>query len=72
LSFSYAIIKDHQGKISVYSPVLPEYAQEMDRSGNSSGPGTQFLIELPIILQEAMDGESLEISKLPAVAALPL
>ena len=57
LSFAYAVIRDHQGKISVHSPVPPEVAQELAESGNSSGPGTLFLIELPVSPAGAADQE---------------
>jgi two-component system, NtrC family, sensor kinase len=58
LSYAYAVIKDHQGHISVYSPVLPEYARKPAGSGNANGPGTQFLIELPIRLEKPSAVES--------------
>lgn len=70
LSFSYAVIKDHQGKISVFSPIQPELAQEMARSGNSSGPGTQFFIEMPIAPQEALNAASQEVAGLPVLSVV--
>lgn len=71
LSFSYAVIKDHLGKIAVYSPIQPEFAQEMARSGNSIGPGTQFLIEMPVTPQEAPNTEVQELTEPPAPPLLP-
>ncbi len=65
LSYSYAVIKDHQGHISVHSPVLPAYSPAMAQSFHASGPGTQFLIELPIRSSEPLATESKEPLKLP-------
>jgi two-component system, NtrC family, sensor kinase len=72
LSFSYAVIKDHQGKISVFSPIQPELAQEMAGPGNSNGPGTQFFIEMPLAHQEALDAGSQEVAELPVLSMLPM
>jgi two-component system NtrC family sensor kinase len=66
LSYSYAVIKDHRGHISVHSPVLPAYSPAMAQSFHASGPGTQFLIELPIGSFEPLATESKEPFKLPA------
>lgn len=71
LSYSYAVIKDHQGNISVYSPILPEYAKGVTGSGRSLGPGSQFFIELPVISQDSLNLESQGKSEFPAPSLLP-
>ncbi|MFP4429433.1 MAG: ATP-binding protein, partial [Desulfovermiculus sp.] len=46
LSVTFGIIKDHGGRINVLSPAPKEYLSGLE-DGNS-GPGTVFLIELPL------------------------
>ena len=72
LSYSYAVIKDHQGQISVYSPILPEYAPKMAESENPNGPGSQFLIELPIRSEKVLGPGNQERSRLQEPPMLPL
>ena len=72
LSYAYAVIKDHQGQITVHSPVPPEYAPKPAGSGNSHGPGTQFLIELPVRLEKTLEAEIGEPAKLLDPPLLPL
>lgn len=46
LSVTFGIIKDHGGRINVLSPAPKEYLADME--DGTSGPGTVFLIELPL------------------------
>jgi len=46
LSVTFGIIKDHGGRINVLSPAPKEYLAGMETS--TSGPGTVFLVELPL------------------------
>ena len=46
LSVTFGIIKDHGGRINVLSPAPKEYLTGIESS--SSGPGSVFLIELPL------------------------
>jgi len=58
LSVSFGIIKEHGGKISVLSPPPEEYLPEnFPRSGHY-GPGTVFIVELPLNQDEAVKVEN--------------
>jgi PAS domain S-box-containing protein len=46
LSVTFGIIKDHGGRINVLSPAPKEYLAGLE--SNNSGPGSVFLIELPL------------------------
>ncbi|MFO7875918.1 MAG: ATP-binding protein [Desulfovermiculus sp.] len=46
LSVTFGIIKDHGGRINVLSPAPKEYLAGME--SGTSGPGTVFLVELPL------------------------
>ncbi|MFO7932397.1 MAG: ATP-binding protein [Thermodesulfobacteriota bacterium] len=48
LSVTFGIIKDHGGRINVLSPAPKEYVQAMPDEGMPPGPGTVFLVELPL------------------------
>ncbi len=48
LSVTFGIIKDHGGRINALSPAPKEYMQAMPGEGASRGPGTVFLLELPL------------------------
>jgi len=52
LSVSFGIIKDHNGRISAFSPVPPEFLKRGDHSLIAQGTGTVFLIELPLWQEE--------------------
>ncbi|MDD3581994.1 MAG: PAS domain S-box protein, partial [Desulfobacca sp.] len=53
LSVSFGIIQDHHGKISVASPIPTRYRDTLKAAKDSTGPGTIFLIELPVSREEA-------------------
>lgn len=57
LSVSFGIIKDHGGKISALSPPPMEYLPEDFPKSDNFGPGTVFLIELPLDLKEEIETE---------------
>ncbi|MFP3867829.1 MAG: ATP-binding protein [Desulfobacteraceae bacterium] len=61
LSVSFGIIQDHRGRISALSPVPPEYLAEIKSVKDSSGPGTVFLIELPVSIEEPLEDMCQEI-----------
>ncbi len=48
LSVTFGIIKDHGGRINVLSPAPKDYLQHMPASSTRSGPGTVFMVELPL------------------------
>ncbi|MCA1743363.1 MAG: nitrogen regulation protein NR(II) [Desulfonatronovibrio sp.] len=48
LSVSFGIIKDHGGKVSALSPPPHEYLPEDFPKSKNYGPGTVFIIELPL------------------------
>jgi len=48
LSVSFGIIKEHGGKISVLSPPPAEYLPEDFAQSKHMGPGTVFIVELPL------------------------
>jgi signal transduction histidine kinase len=48
LSVTFGIIQDHGGRINVLSPAPKEYIQAMGEYRQNSGPGTVFLVELPL------------------------
>lgn len=54
LSVTFGIVQDHLGKISVISPAPPEYLGQI-KSTRTPGPGTVFLIELPISQEEPQE-----------------
>jgi PAS domain S-box-containing protein len=55
LSVSFGIIQDHHGKISVASPIPPRYRDTLKAAKDSTGPGTIFLVELPVSREEAAE-----------------
>ena len=55
LSVTFGIIQDHLGKISVVSPAPEEYRGQMQSTKKAPGPGTVFLVELPVSREEAME-----------------
>lgn len=54
LSVSFGIIEDHEGTIEALSP-LPDSMRTPDLQRNDSGPGTAFVVTLPL---EASDGQA--------------
>ena len=48
LSVTFGIIKDHGGRINVLSPAPKEYLQAVTDRNTALGPGTVFLVELPL------------------------
>jgi len=48
LSVTFGIIKDHGGRINVLSPAPQEYMQPIADQNQKTGPGTVFLVELPL------------------------
>lgn len=57
LSVSFGIIKDHGGKISALSPPPVEYLPADFPRSDSFGPGTVFIIELPLEHKEETETE---------------
>ncbi|MFP4480986.1 MAG: ATP-binding protein, partial [Desulfohalobiaceae bacterium] len=60
LSVTFGIIKDHGGRINVLSPAPKEYLAGMEDS--ATGPGTVFLIELPLWEMTLPDEECEELA----------
>ncbi len=52
LSVSFGIVKDHGGKVSALSPPPREYLPDDFPRSEKFGPGTVFIIELPLDHQE--------------------
>ena len=48
LSVTFGIIKDHGGRINVLSPAPKDYLQFVPDAASEQGPGTVFLVELPL------------------------
>ena len=61
LSVTFGIIKDHGGRINVLSPAPNEYLQRLPADGQSTGPGTVFLVELPLWAMELPEEECEEL-----------
>lgn len=61
LSVSFGIIKDHKGKISAVSPAPVEYLGAGQENGTPVGPGTLFIIELPLTEEGLPEDECLDI-----------
>ncbi|WP_028574000.1 ATP-binding protein [Desulfonatronovibrio hydrogenovorans] len=57
LSVSFGIIKDHGGKISALSPPPVEYLPDDFPRSEHFGPGTVFIIELPLDHDQETDTE---------------
>jgi PAS domain S-box-containing protein len=58
LSVSFGIIKDHGGKIYALSPVPEDYLSEELLACDHLGPGTVFVVELPLqMVEQAKDSE---------------
>jgi two-component system, NtrC family, sensor kinase len=53
LSVSFGIIQDHRGTISVLSPNPPAFRGEAGPGRKSPGPGSVFLVELPVSPDES-------------------
>ncbi|WP_461208881.1 ATP-binding protein [Desulfocurvus sp. DL9XJH121] len=66
LSLSFGIISDHGGKISVTSPAPLEYLEyDTDAPGDAEpGPGTLFIIELPLTKEGLPEEECAEAAAL--------
>jgi two-component system NtrC family sensor kinase len=52
LSVSFGIIQDHHGTISVLSPASPAFLGEVEPGRKPPGPGSVFLVELPVSPEE--------------------
>lgn len=57
LSVSFGIIQDHQGRIRAVSPVPPGTFSEDMVSGATAGPGTMFIVDLPLDHSSPLEGE---------------
>ncbi len=57
LSVSFGIIKDHGGKVSALSPPPMEYLPHDFPRSDNFGPGTVFIIELPLDHKEETETE---------------
>ncbi len=57
LSVSFGIVKDHGGKISALSPPPKEYLPDGFPQAETFGPGTVFIIELPVDHHEKNETE---------------
>lgn len=55
LSVSFGIIQDHKGRISAVSPIPPTHRGMLPSAENPGGPGTIFLVELPVSQEEALE-----------------
>jgi PAS domain S-box-containing protein len=55
LSVTFGIIQDHLGKISVVSPAPPQCQGQAGSTRKPTGPGTVFLVELPVSREEAWE-----------------
>ncbi len=60
LSISFGVIKDHRGRISAASPAPVEYLGQGAESHKQPGPGTVFIIELPLTRDMGLPDEECE------------
>jgi PAS domain S-box-containing protein len=65
LSVTFGIIKDHGGRINVLSPAPKEYVRDLAKPGLSMGPGTVFLVELPLWYMKLPEEECEELGLSP-------
>ncbi|HMA67117.1 MAG TPA: ATP-binding protein [Desulfosalsimonadaceae bacterium] len=65
LSVTFGIIKDHGGRINVLSPAPKEYLQGLPEQSPSHGPGTVFLVELPLWYMKLPEEECEELGLAP-------
>lgn len=63
LSVTFGIIKDHGGRISVFSPVPSEYMDVYPPCAGEPGPGTVFFVELPLEGNTLPPDECIEIPR---------
>ena len=69
LSLSFGIITDHAGKISVTSPAPLEYLNHSDDpDAPVTGPGSLFIIELPLTKEGLPDEECPEVTALKGLS----
>lgn len=61
LSVTFGIIQDHGGRVNVLSPAPKEYVQAMGDCRLNAGPGTVFLVELPLWQMELPEEECEEL-----------
>ncbi|EPR32280.1 multi-sensor signal transduction histidine kinase [Alkalidesulfovibrio alkalitolerans DSM 16529] len=66
LSISFGVIKDHQGRISAVSPAPVEYLGNGPSEHTKPGPGTVFVIELPLSREGLPDEECEETASMRA------
>ncbi|MBM9537059.1 ATP-binding protein [Desulfobulbus alkaliphilus] len=57
LSVSFGIIREHGGRITAHSPPPPQYLPMGFQPGETFGPGTVFIVELPLEHREAPRAE---------------
>ena len=60
LSISFGVIKDHRGRISAVSPAPVEHLGQGAENAKQPGPGTVFVIELPLTRDEGLPDEECE------------
>jgi signal transduction histidine kinase len=69
LSVSFGIIQDHQGAIIASSPAPGEFLGKSDMGKTPPGPGSVFLVELPVSREKSTGDTITELPRetLPAV-----
>ncbi|MBM4293876.1 MAG: PAS domain S-box protein [Deltaproteobacteria bacterium] len=69
LSVSFGIIQDHLGAISAVSPAPPEFFENSGSNKKAPGPGSMFLVELPVSREEPAEDSFKEFlpESMPAV-----
>ncbi|MBM4274903.1 MAG: PAS domain S-box protein [Deltaproteobacteria bacterium] len=69
LSVSFGIIQDHLGAISAISPAPPEFLKKSGPHKKPPGPGSMFLVELPVSREKTVEEPFKEMlpDSLPAV-----
>jgi PAS domain S-box-containing protein len=68
LSVSFGIIQDHLGSISALSPAPPEFLEKYGPDKKPPGPGSTFLVELPISQEKPVGAASQD----SAAAGMPI
>jgi two-component system NtrC family sensor kinase len=72
LSVSFGIIQGHQGTITALSPAPPQFLEQPEATGKTTGPGAVFLVELPVSTEEPQEDACEEVWQARSLESLPV